>query len=380
MWTAKKIAKILNTPYEGRDIEVENFHFDTRLLGKNDCFIALDKGHEYLKNSGAVLTIGEHDADLIVKNSHKALWQLAEYARDHSKAKRIAITGSVGKTTTKHFLHQALSQVYKNVVASDKSYNNHIGVPLTLTKLKEDTDIGIFEIGSNHPGEIAPLSKLVQPDIAVVTNISEAHIGNYKDGLEGIRKEKFSIKDGLKKEGIFIGPDVMFQDVDVSFPQEHHKKNLSIVIEILKALGISLHQIDFSKLTVPSSRGKIHKITLNGKRLTIIDDAYNAPYLGMKAALYELSKYQGRRVAVLADMGELGEHEDRLHKEIINYARSLSIDEIIPCGSLFAKVLKVKPVDKANLLEWFKDGDSILFKGSNVSGLGRVVQKILNKI
>jgi len=377
MWTSHLIAKVLGVRYKGENFSIDHFHFDTRLLGKHDCFIALDKGHEHIKTSGAILTIGEHDADIIVEDTYKSLWKLGEYASQKSAAKKIVITGSVGKTTTKHLLCQMLSQVYKNVVVSDKSYNNHIGVPLTLTKLKEDTDIGIFEIGSNNPGEIEPLSRLVHPDIAVITNISEAHIGHYKDGLEGIKKEKFSIQKGLKKGGILIGPDVEFKDIKAPIEQEHHQQNLNMAINVLEALGISHDQIDFSKLTIPSSRGRIYKKSIQGKGITIIDDAYNAPYAGVKAALYELSKYKGRKVAVLADMGELGDSAYRLHKDVISYAKELNIDHVIPWGSIFADILQTNVIDKEKTVDWLEEGDIVLFKGSNASGIGQFIKHFL---
>ena len=429
MWTSETIAKVLGKSFDRNDQKIYKIHNDSRLLNENDCFIALDKGHDYLKSTNA-LTIGEHDADIIVEDSYKALLQLAEFARQQSPCKRIAITGSVGKTTTKHFLEQILSQVFNvdasirhpeakdlmavssgslassslqsdslrtttgevcNVVASQKSYNNHIGVPLTLTRLTPETQIGIFELGTNNPGEIEYLTNLVKPDISILTNISQAHIGKYVDGLQGIINEKFSIAKGLK------GPFVIAQDVQqynpgydaiVANPQkldkinapmlpDHHKNNLVLVLEILDLLGIDYQNIDFSKVTIPSGRGVEHNVTLNGKTLTFIDDAYNAPFLGMKAALTQLAKSASRKVAILGDMGELGDEAYSFHQQILDHAHTLKIDQILPFGKIFAELLNQRPVPKEELINHLKDGDVVLFKGSNASGLQRVIQELM---
>lgn len=394
MWTARRIAKALSQTYLKDDFPIHNIHFDTRLIGPHDCFIALDKGHDYLGNKDLPFTIGEKNADIIVNDSQQALFDLGIYARDNSPAKRIAVTGSVGKTTTKTFLNQVLSQMFKTI-ASDKSFNNHIGTPLTLTKLTPETEIGVFEVGSNNPGEISMLSHLVQPDIAIITNISEAHIGQFPNGLQGIIDEKTSILHGLKKGGIIIIPESIkplihhenvrildeskLQSLNIPIIQEHHRKNILPVLEVLDILNVPYHNIDFSKLTLPKGRGGIHHIKINQKNITLIDDAYNAPFLGMQAALYELSKHKGRKVAVLADMGELGDHAYALHQQLVDLTKTLKIDIVLPCGKIFAELLQQPIFHKEDVISVLENNDVVLFKGSNSSNLHQTVHRILEQ-
>lgn len=183
-------------------------------LKKGDLFVALKgpntEGHDYVETAlehGAVAAIVDHIPEgidknkcLLVKDTLKALEDLARAARVRTDAIYIAVTGSVGKTSTKDMLECAFSKQFKTH-ASQKSYNNHWGVPLTLALMPQETEIGIFEIGMNHTGEISPLSKMVKPHIAMITTVEAVHIENFEDGEEGVAKAKAEIFDGLPEGG-----------------------------------------------------------------------------------------------------------------------------------------------------------------------------------
>lgn len=217
MWTMKKIAVVLGQSAAKDDV-IQHFKFDSRTVEPGDCFIALlgevFDGNDFIDDArarGALCVIGQRNADFVVPDSYEALNKLSVYARDNSPARRIAITGSVGKTTTTSFLAQILQQKHK-IVAPQKSFNNHIGVPLTMTELSDDTEFGIFEVGTNHPGEIEILSSLVRPHIAIITKIGTAHIENF-GSKKRIALEKAQILHALTDDGIGIVPDDEFLSI-----------------------------------------------------------------------------------------------------------------------------------------------------------------------
>ena len=389
MWTIRKISEVLNSPCALKDCKIDQIQFDSRIASDTDCFIAIDKGHDYLKSTKAAITIGERDADIIVPHSQEALNQLALYSRSQTNAKIIAITGSVGKTSTKHFLYQLLRQVYPDVVASEKSFNNHLGVPLTLCRLTPSTPVGIFEVGANNPGEISALTKMVQPDIALITNISEAHIGQYPNGLQGILNEKFSIADYLKGP-LLIAPDVpkkreaivanldLLKEIDTISLPEHHRSNVALVLEVLKLLNIDKATLDFSVLTVGEGRGTVSDISLShNQKITILDHTYNAPFLGVKAALTELASFNKRRkIAVLGDMGELGDHEEQFHQQVLDHARHLNIDMILPYGKIFSSLMKREQATLEEIETSLQNDDVLLLKGARFEKMENIIKQL----
>ena len=212
-WYLNELAQAINVHPSAADQPIHGISIDTRTLQPGDLYIAIKgdahDGHAFIadafaKGAAAVLVNDHFDAHTIngvclnVPDTLIALQQLGTFIRKQSPARIIAVTGSAGKTTTKEMLKHILETFGKTVV-SKASFNNHCGVPLSLIDLMPDTDFGVFEVGMNHAGEIAPLSKMIAPHIAIITTIAEAHIG-YLGSIEAIATEKSMIFDGLTGE------------------------------------------------------------------------------------------------------------------------------------------------------------------------------------
>lgn len=324
-----------------------------------------------------------------------ALEELGNAARERSKAKIIAVTGSVGKTTTKEALRHCLQAVGK-VHANPASFNNHWGVPLTLARMPLDTDFGVFEIGMNHPNEIRPLVKLVRPHIAIITRIAPVHFGFFSS-LEQIADAKAEIFEGMTEGGIALlnaDDDFFFylskkatrcgiknirsfgeadfadyrleqlhmqadcscmtvkvgqQEaiVKVGAPGRHIVQNSLAVLGACDSAGADLAHVvlALASFTAESGRGARYHLALpTGGDFTLIDESYNANPASMRAALELLSAAEtgprGRRIAVLGDMLELGKYSERLHKELA--------EPIFECGAnpVYLVGKEMKPLAK----------------------------------
>ncbi len=355
------ILKALHLPSVDEDLRISNVTIDSRTVLPGELYIALSgishDGHDFVNEAvakGAYAVIVSKDIYQVpgahfikVPDTLKALACISQAVRSTSKAKLIAITGSVGKTTTKDMLAHVLSQ-FGETVASKASFNNHWGVPLSLMQLRPITSFGILEIGMNRPGEIAPLSKLVSPDIAVITAIGEAHIAEF-GSTEKIAQEKADIFAGMqrghRKKSAFEKLSVLNQDTphcdilenkalkhadkiikcsleyttDVMLLNEHHgyiercgytevtakiKGNIvsyklplvgkHFILNSLLVLAVCSHlQLDMEKVCkaistfkLPAGRGVVHGLMLEDKRfITLIDDAYNANPASMRAGI-----------------------------------------------------------------------------------------------
>ena len=391
LWTATDAA----TATGGRntaDWRASGVSIDTRTLQPGDLFVALKDvrdGHDFVaqalaKGAAAALVsrIPEGVAPdaplLVVPDVLKALEDLGRAARARTGARVVGVTGSVGKTSTKEMLRAILSGQGKTH-AAEASYNNHWGVPLTLARMPADTRFAVIEIGMNHPGEIAPLARLADLDVAMVTTVAPAHLEAF-DSIEGIAREKASIFDGLKPGGTAIfnadigtaailkerakalglkavtfgaderadwrlmdaricddttvaratrlGEPLLFK---VSTPGRHFVLNAMGALAVADALGadpmIAAH--DLGRWAPPAGRGQRERIVLDVVEETffdLIDDAFNANPASMAAALDVLIAATptdgigrvggGRRIAILGDMLELGPTEAALHAAI----------------------------------------------------------------
>lgn len=430
LWTWRELCASLGLlAQHGPD--VNGIHFDSRLIQPGNLFLPLPgdpgprfrvavrserDGHDYISSAfenGAVGLIASRDIDssvpmLRVNDSIDALWAIGKYRRHQIDCSVVAITGSSGKTTLKTFL-----QSTTDGFSAQGSFNNYIGLPLSLAVTPKDTEVAIYEIGTNHPGEIAPLSTLVRPDVVVVLNVLPVHIGHFKD-LDALEMEKFSIVDGLSDSGCVVLPYTLkdtnhinkhlrlvtfgFDDkADVSIKSardnwyEFTHKNDSVKVEVpgggnhraesvaacgavLISLGQSLECLQRLETTLPEGRG--NSIEIN--EVTIIDDSYNANPTSMIAALRELRKRpaNGRRIAVLAQMNELGTHAQKLHESI---APEIGDIEVLYCvGSLMRRLYEVVDTPKEkyfyelvcselldHLVCTLNQNDVVLIKGSN---------------
>jgi len=446
LWTDKTAAKATGGLPVG-DWKATGLSIDTRTLKAGDLFIPLKDvrdGHDFIPmayEKGAAAVISERPIDgapgLVVENVQTALEDLARSKSD--MAKRVAVTGSVGKTSVKEMLAHICRAAGKTH-ASIKSYNNHWGVPLTLAGMPDGTDYGVFEMGMNHAGELSYLSRIVQPNIAVITKIAPAHLAHF-DSVKDIARAKAEVFRGLTAQGIAIVPDdtgyedvfddelagsfitikllkfgskrgshgriiaskntptgsqvelsILGKKVEFELPLvgAHWVENATCALLVARKLGINL---EFAVNTLKtmgkiSGRGDVHQLTVKRKKLTLIDEAYNANPESMRAAIAALGLYPGRKVAVLGDMLELGKSEKKLHASLKDHLEENNIDLVVTCGPLMKSLHDDLPdairggwfenSDQcaAKLIPMLKSKDTVMIKGSNASGMSKLVSSL----
>lgn len=395
----------------------DNVQIDSRAVVPGDLFIALpgtqSDGHAYVPAAlaaGAAGAVVRQDADLsdldavardklfAVPDTMRGLEALGCAARARSQARVIGVTGSVGKTSAKEWLRATLAPSGQ-VHASEKSYNNHVGVPLTLARMPRTADFGVFEIGMNHAGEITDLVAQVRPHVALVTAVGAAHIAHF-DSVADIARAKAEIFSGLDAAGTAIIPadsdhapilyaaavahtadvvsfsgaieaaassgalaaapiqlasDEMGTSVTaqidghvVSFriaaPGAHHLTNALAVLLAAHKLGGDLAQaaIALGRLSALPGRGASYELQLRGASFCLVDESYNANPVSMRAALDALGarapRGRGRRVAVLGDMAELGDTAAQAHALLASALAENRIDVAITVGPLMASL------------------------------------------
>jgi len=442
LWPADELAAAIGAP-EAAGFAASGVSIDTRSLQPGDLFVALAgerDGHDFVAEAlakGAAGAMVSRDVPglenvLRVEDTLAGLTRLGEFARARSAARIVAVTGSVGKTTTKEMLRRALAG-FGAVHAADASFNNHIGVPLTLARLPRAADFAVLELGMNHPGEIAPLARLTRPHVAVITAIAGAHIG-LMGSLAAIAAEKATIFLGLTPGGTAVLPaDSEFFAAVESFvpvtarqvafgagdlaqvrllaadsdatgcamlaeigglrlrlrlaaPGRHMAMNAVAALAACQALGADAEQAAaaLDGFAPFAGRGVRKTIALGDAEAVLLDESYNASGASVRAALEVLRLQPGRHVAVLGDMLELGdaardEHE-ALAAEVDNAA-----DVLFACGQMMEFLFHRMPVAKqggyaetAAMLAPLvraaaRPGDSILVKGSYGSRMRDVV-------
>ncbi len=426
-----------------RDWSASGVSIDTRTLRKGDIFVALQDvrdGHDFVAQAlekGAVAAMVScmpegvaPDAPLLIVDDVLAgLEALATTARARTNAKVIAVTGSVGKTGTKEMLRTALSD-QGNVHAAEKSYNNHWGVPLTLARMPISTDYAVIEIGMNHAGEIAPLSRLAKPDVAVVTNVAAVHMAAFEN-IEQIAREKASVIQGLsggvailnadtETAGILAqvakntqvlwfgesATDFQLRGVTVGVSETNVQsmilgKKMSFTIGAagrhlaMNALAVlaAVHAVGADVATAANALAGWRPPMGRGQRwvvgdINLIDDSYNANPLSIAAALDVLAHSQGGRVAILGDMLELGPEEAKLHRAISQNENLKNIGKVHCVGPLMKHLYEALPAAKRG--EWFETsdqlaaqvdemltgGDVVMVKGSLGAKMGLIVDAI----
>lgn len=427
------------------DMEITGFSIDSRQGQKDYLFVPIigEKvdAHRFIEGAlelnGATLT-SEHeemDADqpwIRVEDTVKAMQQIGTAYRNRLNLPVVAVTGSVGKTTTREMIAWALSSE-KKVFQTIGNQNSQIGVPLTLSRMTKEDDAAVLEIGMSERGQIETLTKMIRPNIAVVTVIGVSHIMQLKS-QENICLEKMDIIKGLPKDGkVFLNGDDPFlasyagklpfdtyfygtgenccyrakdicQDekgtsflfeikgegswpVHLSVLGDHNVKNALAALGIAHQMGVS---VEHAAKALESFHGQRQKI-VKTKGYTLIEDAYNASPDSMKAALKVLSGMEGRRIAVLADMLELGEQEKEYHKEVGRFLAATGIEEVFCVGELSQCLMdEAKEKNPALHSEHFenneelalflqshlKEQDVVLIKGSNGMKLSEVISRI----
>ncbi len=430
MWNAADLGSAtmgaMRSPFDASGVSI-----DTRTLQPGDLFVALagenGDGHAHVAEAlakGAAGAVVQHDlpgATLLVHDTLKALWGLGRYARARFKGRMVAVTGSVGKTTTKEMLRTVLSAAGKTH-AAPASYNNQWGVPLTLARLPADAAFCVAELGTNHPGEIGPLSQLVRPDVAVITAIEAAHIGHF-GSIEAIAQEKSAIGDGMAADGVAVLPadspllgrlavragrtdtfglaQIVAMQPDPDGTDVTAQVGEARVGFRVNAPGMHMVLNALAALTAASAMGVDGAAAIAGFRpgagrglrrelpgdIRLLDESYNANGASVRAALAVLRSLPGRRVAVLGDMLELGAHGPAEHAALAP-ALSQSADLLFSCGPLMQRLFDAVPArlrgahaaDSAALAPLVraeaKAGDAILVKGSLGSRMATVVRAL----
>ncbi|CAH9064850.1 UDP-N-acetylmuramoyl-tripeptide--D-alanyl-D-alanine ligase [Pseudoalteromonas holothuriae] len=385
------LAAVLDTPLTGENLSIANVNTDTRTITNNEVFLALRgpnfDGHQFVeqaKEKGAIAAIVDTPVacditQLVVKDTRLALGQLGKAVIHKVAPKTIAITGSVGKTTVKEMCAAILANKGK-VLATKGNFNNDIGVPLTLLRLKEDDEFAVIELGANHIGEIAYTTALTSPDVAVVCNVAPAHIEGF-GSIEGVGQAKGEIFSGLKTGGVAVlncdcefvdmwrndlsdvktkcfssnkqldvwAEDVLLSDtahasfmlctkeekvpVQLALPGEHNVTNAVIAAALTCELGASLSDVAAGLENMAPVKGRVNLIKA-GPNLNVIDDTYNANVRSVKAGIDMLMNMPGYRILALGDMGELGEQAREYHQDVGEYAQYKGIDALFSLGVL----------------------------------------------
>lgn len=409
LWNAKEAAKATGGEARG-DWSVSGVSIDTRTIQPGDLFVALQAardGHDFVaqaleKGGGAALVSRVPDGVspeaplLIVPDVLRALEALGRAARARMEGKVVAVTGSVGKTSTKEMLRTVISG-QRRTHAAEASYNNHWGVPLTLARMPRDTEVAIIEIGMNHPGEIAPLARLARPHVAMITTVGTAHLEAFEN-IEGIAREKASIFSGLMPDGWAVlngdldttpilidaaeqaGARVLtfgekasnhhrLTKVDiidqatiaeariwrakalfkVAAAGRHYAQNALGVLAVIRALDLdrALACTDLAQWAPPAGRGMRERLLLDPVddhlAFELIDDAFNASPVSMAASLEVIAAAKpqdnlgrharGRRIAILGEMLELGPDEIALHAGLADLPSMMKLDVVHCVGS-----------------------------------------------
>ena len=430
MWTADDLGAAtrgaMRTLFSATGISI-----DTRTLQPGDLFVALKgehgDGHAHVAEafakgaSGAMVQRDLPGNTLLVRDTLDGLWSLGRYARARFRGKMVAVTGSVGKTTTKEML-RTVFEAFGPTYASPASYNNQWGVPLTLARMPAGTRYCVAEVGTNHPGEIRPLSLLVKPDVAVITAVEAAHIGHF-GSLEAIADEKSAIGDGLPPDGVAVLPadsamlgrlapraaridtfgiaqviamhpdgdgtdvEAQIEDREIKFrvnaPGAHMVRNALAALTTANALGID-GSAAIGAFRPGAGRGMQRRL-MGGIRL--LDESYNANGASVRAALAVLEAMPGRRIAVLGDMLELGFMGAAEHAALAEPAADAA-DVVFTCGTLMRELFDALPADRRGghaadsaalapvVAAAVRPGDAVLVKGSLGSRMATVVRAL----
>ena len=426
---------------------------DSRKAAADFIFVATKgervDGHRFIPDvfaGGALGAVCEKEPEdipgpcIVVKDSFEALKRIAEFYRRQLPVKVVGITGSVGKSSTKEFVAAVLAQKYK-VHKTQGNYNNEIGVPLTVLSMPGDTEVAVLEMGINHFGEMHNLSRIARPDICIMTNIGQCHL-EFLGSREGILKAKSEIFDfmdedgsvcvngdddmlasikevkgkkpvtfGLSEEcqvyatdirgkGLFGSEAVIHGNgesfaVQIPLPGEHMVYNALAATAAGLLLGLKPEEIRDGIAGAESVSGRSHIVKLADK--VLIDDCYNANPVSMEAAVDLLLQADGRRVAVMGDMFELGEQEKEMHARVGKYAVDAGVECVICAGTLArciyegaVKAAEEKNTGAAGAVFYFEDresllkgieeilrpGDTVLIKASHGMGFEKIVEQL----
>ena len=425
---------------------VERISTDSRTIKKGELFIALRgenfDGHKFIADvaktgaAGAIVDVdwkGKVPAKFGVIRSGDTLLAYQNLAANYRKSlslKVLAITGSNGKTSTKDFAASVLGRKFL-VTKTQGNFNNHVGLPRTILEATSGNEVGVWEIGMNHPGEVAALAKIAAPDAAIVTNVGVAHI-EFMGTREAIAQEKGALAEAVGSEGtVILNADDPFSDgiakrtnarlvlaginngvlraIDIqqssdgsefsiiegahrcraqlSVPGLHMVQNALLAVAAGRAFGVSLEECAIGLATAPLTKARLQIKEING--VQFLDDSYNANPDSMKAALRTLVELDadGKRIAGLGEMRELGQETQRGHEEVGEEAAALGVDQLIgigEMGGIISRAAKKAGLEKSDtvgstseaadlLTEIAEPGDLVLIKGSRLARTEEVI-------
>ncbi|WP_440903522.1 UDP-N-acetylmuramoyl-tripeptide--D-alanyl-D-alanine ligase [Catenovulum sp. SX2] len=430
-------------------LTVSHISTDTRKITKGDCYLALKgerfDGHDFCQqavDAGAEFLIVSQQQNidvpqLVVADTRIALGVIAAYNKQQAKVKTIAVTGSAGKTTVKEMLSAICSQAGKTL-ATKGNFNNDIGAPLTLLQLSASDEYAVIELGANHIGEIAYTVNLVKPDVALVNNVSAAHLEGF-GSIAGVVQAKGEIYSGLAEQGIAIvnadlacaddwlpviggRPQIRFSTepfadvylvnlqlneslcaefswvycgseypVTLNIPGIHNANNALAAISCALAIGIKPEHICTGLSQAQTVAGRVKPIQLG--QLTVIDDSYNANQGSMQAAIDLLKHANAKRLFVMGDMGEMGKYAQDIHQQVGEYALNAELDGFYVKGDWvkFAQAdanYQFDSFDKLNqtliqqIDQFIADPQHnqkvvVLIKGSRSSGMDKLVDMLV---
>ena len=435
LWTSAEIEAATGGRLSGAPFEATGITYNSREILPGDLFLALKgarDGHDFAAAAfaaGAAGAITDHAVEggpcVVTADTLRALEALGAAARERTPARRGAVTGSVGKTSVTQAIKAGLD-LAGPAHASIKSYNNHIGVPLTLARMPRDTERAVFEIGMNAPGEIAPLSRMVRPHAACVTTVGPVHIEAFADGEAGVAAEKAAVFEGLAGDGVAVfNGDVAFasvldeaarragarratfgtdkghdarlidfqphdggarvkaelrgRPVDFTLSQSgfHWGLNSLCVLLMLEALEVPEETAlaalaDFRPL---AGRGQVTVVAAPGGAFTLIDESYNANPLSMAAGFRSLGARPvtagGRRVVVLTDMLELGEQSQALHEGLAGPIEAAGLDIVHAAGPEMKRLYDDLPTSRKGF--WRETAAELAAEAALLVGAGDVV-------
>jgi len=398
------VKKLVAGRLEGADgaDEISGVQVDSRRVQPGDLFVAVGRGDEFLADArerGAAAT-------LVPDEPFAAFAALGTAVRDRSDARVVGITGSTGKTSTKDIL-AALCVPSARTIAAEASFNNEIGVPLTLCRLEPDTEVCILELAMRGFGQIADLCRIARPDVGLITNLGPVHL-ELVGSLEGVRRAKGELVAALPAGGTAIVPEefpverddlavihlgepaarfegdrTVVDGVSFNFRARHQAANAATALAALDALGLPRPE----RVDVDFSRWRGEELPLAGGGL-LINDAYNANPVSMRAALAHLEATAGdrRRVAVLGDMAELGPGAPAFHEEIGSEAVRRGVSALVAVGELARGYLVPELAESrwapdaesavAAVEQVVRPGDCVLVKASRSVGLERVAEAL----
>ena len=421
---------------------VKSIVIDSRQAEENSVFIALvgekADGHNYIAGIADRIScaVVEHEVDvdvpqIIVPSTYKAVGAIGAYIRKKSGVTVVGVTGSVGKTSVKELTASVLSQGF-NVLKTEKNHNNELGLPLTLFRLTEEHQAAVLEMGISYFGEMTRVSAIAMPDIAIFTNIENVHTENLVD-RDGVLRAKtelvanmrgdtlilnaeddklagYKLPDG--KKAVYYGidghafvtaSDIVYHGIDsTSFKLSIGDESIDVllpasgrhmVLDSLAAaaaghvLGLSIDKIKKGIESYVTISGRMSRINYRGA--VIIDDCYNASPTSMTASLNVLAKAEGRKIALLGDMLELGERSDELHENVGRAAAELKFDLLITVGSSAKRIAEaaraaglenvynVSNAEAADLIKReLREGDTLLVKASRGMALEKIIEAV----